>query len=126
MPLQMLVAAISAVGLKANLTLSTLLVWISNPITIGPIWYFNYWLGTVLLGEATKENLAFEMSWAWIGHTFVAIWQPLMLGSLVVGISAGTLGYLLVQLVWQIQVRLSWRSRQRRREDQSHYKKPRS
>ncbi|AHF00956.1 ATP-binding protein [Thiomicrospira aerophila AL3] len=125
MPWQMLVAAISAIGLKANLTLSILLVWISNPITMGPIWYFNYWLGSVLLGEAAKENLAFEMSWAWIGHTFVAIWQPLMLGSLVVGVSAGTLGYLLVQLGWQLQVRLSWRSRQRRREEQTGYKKPR-
>lgn len=106
--------------------LSILLVWISNPITMGPIWYFNYWLGSTLLGEAAKENLAFEMSWSWISHTFVAIWQPLMLGSLVVGVSAGIFGYLLVQLVWQIQVRLSWRSRQRQRVEQTEYKKPRN
>lgn len=124
-PGQMLVAAINAIALKANLSLSILLVWISNPITMGPIWYFNYWLGSIILGEAAKESLAFEMSWSWIGHTFLAIWQPLLLGSFVVGLLAGSLGFLLVQLVWQIQVRLNWNTRAQKRKSQQDYRKPR-
>ncbi len=124
MPWQMLTSAISAMLFKANLPLSVALVWISNPITMAPIWYFNYRIGGLLLGESTKDNVQFEMSWHWISHSFVAIWQPLLLGSLVVGLALGSMGYLLIHILWRVQVNLSWRRRLHNRQFKKRFKKP--
>ncbi|WFE68548.1 DUF2062 domain-containing protein [Thiomicrospira sp. R3] len=124
MPWQMLTSAISAMLLRANLPLSVALVWISNPITMGPIWYFNYRMGALLLGEHAKDNIQFEMSLDWLGHSFIAIWQPLLLGSLVVGLALGTLGYFIIHLLWRIQVNLSWRKRHSNRRYKKRFKKP--
>jgi uncharacterized protein (DUF2062 family) len=124
MPWQMLTSAISAMLFRANLPLSVALVWISNPITMAPIWYFNYRIGGLLLGESTKDNIQFEMSWHWISHSFVAIWQPLLLGSLVVGLALGSMGYLLIHILWRVQVNLSWRRRLHNRRFKKLFKKP--
>lgn len=124
-PWQMIVSALSAIYFRANLPLSVALVWISNPLSMAPFWYFNYRIGALLMGEHAHENLQFEMSWEWIGHTFVAIWQPLMLGSVVVGLALGSMGYLAVHLLWRIQVNLSWRRRLSDRKNKVVFKKPR-
>ena len=47
----MLLAALIAIWLKVNLPLSVALVWVSNPITMGPMFYFAYKLGALLMGE---------------------------------------------------------------------------
>lgn len=125
MPWQMVVAAISAVMVRANLPLSIVLVWISNPFTMAPLWYFNYRVGSLLLGERANESLHFVMSWDWIFHTFTVIWQPLLLGSFVVGLALGSIGYLGIHVLWRIQVNLSWRRRLSSRKNKVVFKKPR-
>ena len=49
-PLQMGLAALLAVRFHCNLPLSIMLVWISNPVTYVPIFYFTYRIGAWLLG----------------------------------------------------------------------------
>ncbi|QCU90352.1 DUF2062 domain-containing protein [Thiomicrorhabdus sediminis] len=110
-PSQMITAAISAVLFRANLPLSVALVWISNPITMGPIFYFNYLVGTWILGTEAEEELGFELSWNWIIHTLGDLWLPLYLGSAVVGIALGILAYLLIQLAWRMHVIQNWNNR---------------
>lgn len=124
-PWQMLVAALSAILLRANLALSVMLVWISNPLTMGPIFYFNYRIGSLMLGERARENLNFELSFDWIGHTFVNIWQPLMLGSMVVGIALGSIAYVAIHIIWRMHVNMNWRQRLHLRKDKLVFKKPR-
>src|SRR5690606_20244089 len=58
-PMQMGVAAILAVRFKCNLPLSIVLVWITNPLTIAPVFYFTFTVGAWILGapQHMPENI---------------------------------------------------------------------
>ena len=63
-PSQMLLAAIISIFMRANLPLSVALVWITNPITMAPMFYFSYQLGAWLLGSEAptlKDNYLKEV-----------------------------------------------------------------
>lgn len=124
LPWQMLFAAVSSVFFRANLPISVALVWISNPLTMGPIYYFNYRIGSLLLSERAQENINFELSLEWLSHTFMTIWQPLVLGSLVVGVSLASVSYLLMHILWRWHVNLSWQQRLQNRKGKKIFKKP--
>jgi len=51
----MLMAAIIAIWLWANLALSVILVWVSKPLTFPFILFTEYWLGTQALGAEEKN-----------------------------------------------------------------------
>jgi uncharacterized protein (DUF2062 family) len=116
-PSQMVAASITAIFFRANLPLSIVLVWISNPLTMPPIFYFNYLVGTWVLGEKTVDSLGFEMSWEWLLNTLGDLWQPLFLGSAVVGLVLGLIGYITVLILWRLQIILKWRNRQKARKE---------
>jgi len=46
LPIQMLLAAAAAIIFRVNLPISVGLVWITNPVTIPPMFYFCYKVGT--------------------------------------------------------------------------------
>ncbi|WP_127470543.1 DUF2062 domain-containing protein [Thiomicrorhabdus aquaedulcis] len=110
-PSQMLFAALAAIVFRANLPLSVALVWISNPLTMPPIFYFNYTIGTYLLGQKTDESIDFELSWHWIINVLGDLWQPLYLGSFVVGVVLAFVAYFTINLVWRWHVVKSWQER---------------
>lgn len=114
-PSQMIAAAVSAVWFRANLPLSVVLVWISNPLTMPPIFYFNYLVGAKLLGLETTEKWHFELSWEWMWNTLGDLWLPLFLGSTVVGLTVGMIGYFAVDLFWRMHVIRSWQERRHRK-----------
>jgi len=111
LPSQMIFAALSAILFRANLPLSVALVWISNPLTMGPIFYFNYVIGTLILGQEANESLSFELSWDWMINVLGDLWLPLYLGSTVVGLLLGFLSYFALQLLWRHYVVKNWKSR---------------
>ena len=53
-PSQMVLAALLAIGFRCNLPISVALVWITNPLTIPPMFYFAYRLGAWLLDMQTS------------------------------------------------------------------------
>ena len=53
LPGQMIIAAALAANLRANLPISVCLVWVSNPITMAPIFYFCYKIGALVLDTTT-------------------------------------------------------------------------
>ncbi|OUD15742.1 DUF2062 domain-containing protein [Thioflexithrix psekupsensis] len=111
-PMQMLVAAVLAVLFRVNLPLSVSLVWLTNPITIPPIFYFSYRLGCFLLGTPPQfEAAGVKLSLEWILSILDEIWWPLLLGSLVMSVVAAILGYFTVQFLWRLHVNQSWRLR---------------
>ena len=67
-PFQMWLSALAAIVFKVNLPLSVALVWISNPLTMPPMFYGCYLVGEWILGE-TGHDFAFEPSWDWLVHS---------------------------------------------------------
>ena len=114
-PSQMLFAAVCAILFRANLPLSVALVWISNPLTMGPIFYFNYVVGTYILGQEASEDLHFELSWDWIINVLGDVWQPLYLGSILVGIILGISSFFVIHVLWRLHVIKHWKLRKERR-----------
>ncbi len=111
-PFQMLAAAFGAVMLNANLPLSVALVWISNPLTMPPIFYFNYIVGATLLDQPVI-SFEFQLSWHWLSDRIVEIGIPLYIGSVAVATVLSCGSYLLVQYLWRRKVRIHWRQRRR-------------
>tara|TARA_B100001057_G_scaffold168869_2_gene169642 strand:- start:48713 stop:49216 length:504 start_codon:yes stop_codon:yes gene_type:complete len=101
MVFQMIPAAYCAVLFRANLPLSVAGVWISNPITMGPMMYFAYLFGNSVLGlnPVYKE---FEMNMEWIGSALNNIWEPLLVGTLIIGVVSSVLGYVLMHFSWKL------------------------
>ena len=112
-PMQMLLAASLAVPLRANLPLAVSLVWLTNPLTMPPVFYCTYKLGSWLMG-APPRHLPEDMSWEWISGQLSTLWQPFLLGSLVTGLVAAALGYCLTLLYWRWWVGRQWRRRKQR------------
>jgi len=87
LPGQMLLAVLLALLLRVNMPLAIVCVWLSNPLTIAPLFFFAYKTGGWLLGEPV-QNIQFAPSFSWLAETFTDIWQPLLLGSVSLGAAA--------------------------------------
>ncbi len=102
-PIQMIAAAATSILTRVNLPISVALVWISNPITIPPIFYFNYLVGTWIL-ETPVEDEEFELTIEWFQQSLSHIWQPLFLGSLIMAIIMGCIGYFGMRGLWRLHL----------------------
>jgi len=87
-PFQMAAAAVVAIGLRVNLPISVALVWISNPLTMPPIFFFAYEIGSWLLGVSSRHTPTFTLTLSWFGNEFLSIWKPLLLGCLLLSLSS--------------------------------------
>ena len=110
MPGQIPLAIFAAVTLHCNLPITLLLVCISNPFTYPIIFFFAYKFGAYIL-LLPPRDFHVELSLAWLQGEFLAIWQPLLLGSLIFSLFFGSLGYVAVQWLWRHHVVSKWRSR---------------
>lgn len=112
-PFQMVLAAGGAILFHVNLPLSIALVWITNPLTMPPMFYGTYRLGNWLMGREGGE-FNFELSMDWLMTGLSHVWEPFLLGCLVSGIIASGLGYLAIRLYWRHHVVKEWRKRKHR------------
>ena len=93
--------------------ISIALVWISNPLTVAPLFYGTYEVGRALLGSPALE-FSIELSWDWFKTEFPNLWQPLLTGSLICGFFFGLIGYFAIQFFWRWQVVSNWEKRKKR------------
>jgi len=113
-PFQMLLAAAAALIIRVNLPIAVATVWISNPITIPPLFYFAYRVGAWIL-DVPSMDIEFELSIEWLTKGLVLIWQPFLLGCFVVGFVSSIIGGFSVRLLWRWKVIQSWKERKSRR-----------
>jgi len=105
-------SALLALALHINIPVAVLTTFISNPLTMGPIYYFSYRVGAALLGIPEKP-FHVELSMEWLTHSFVSIWEPMLLGCVLVGTIAGLVGYGLLDFLWRYSIH-DYKSRKRR------------
>lgn len=112
-PFQMVLAAAAAILVRVNLPISVAMVWLTNPVTMPPMFYFTYKVGAWLMSQPVQE-FAFELSWHWLKTELELIWQPFLLGCAVVGIICSLLSYLIVRAFWRWHVIRAYRQRRER------------
>ncbi len=110
-PFQMFLSAGLAILLGVNLPLSIVIVWLTNPVTIAPMFYFAYIVGTWIIGEPPMD-FSFEPSIDWLRNELSSSWKPFLTGCFTVASICSLLGYLIINLVWRFMV-LSRRSSSR-------------
>ena len=111
---QIPLAAVAAFVFRCNLPIAVTLVWISNPLTFAFIYYGAYRLGARILQIPTID-LSFNFTWEWFKTDFLLIWQPLVLGCVLLSLFFGCLGYVSVQWLWRWHVWRKWRLRKEKR-----------
>ncbi|WP_432453414.1 MULTISPECIES: DUF2062 domain-containing protein [unclassified Agarivorans] len=110
LPSQMVIAAALAIMFRVNLPLSVALVWVSNPLTIPPIFYLCYLVGASILQQPI-EYYHFKFSWHSIEHLIATIGPAFLLGCLVCSIFFSALGYFSINAAWRYSVRRRYKKR---------------
>ena len=103
LPLQMVIAAAIAILVRVNLPISVSLVWITNPITIPPIFYASYKVGAFILGHKAITS-DYQLTAEWFTEQLHIIWQPFLLGSLICGIISAFIAYASIRLLWRLHI----------------------
>jgi uncharacterized protein (DUF2062 family) len=109
--IQMMLVMILALATRPfflfNRVAALLTVYVSNPLTIVPIYYFLYKVGTLFVeGKATREQIQSILDssslggwWDSISALVVDIGSPLLIGTAIVATLSGLLTYPLMRLL---------------------------
>ena len=116
-PFQMVLAAGAAILVRCNLPVAVALVWISNPVTVAPLFFAAHEFGGWMLG-IPPGDFRIELSLRWLLDELGQVWEPFLLGCFVLGLCSAILGQMAIRLLWRAYVMVSWRDRRiRRRSD---------
>ncbi|WP_313652050.1 DUF2062 domain-containing protein [Pseudomonas soli] len=110
-PMQMLLAAALAIPVRGNLPIAVSLVWLTNPLTMPPVFFVTYMTGAWLL-QVPPRTLPESITVDWVTEQLATIWQPFLLGSVVCGVVLGVLAYFTTMGYWRWWVGRQWRRRQ--------------
>jgi uncharacterized protein len=114
MPFQTIPAAVLALLLRVNLPIAVIAIWVSNPLTWTPMYWFAYRLGLLIL-DRNPVRVEFAPEWSWFFGEMLRIWQPLLLGCIIMAAISAGLGYGLTRLIWRWHVITDLLERRRRR-----------
>ena len=114
LPGQTFFAVALAFWWHANLPISIITVWITNPLTMGPIFFLTHRLGSFILGS-DPVDFSISLTWEWFSNVGDQILLPLFAGSLVAGLLLATCGYFCINYLWRWKVIRNWERRKKRR-----------
>ena len=112
-PVHLLIIVPLALCLRLNLPVLLAVVWVNNPLTIVPMFYFAYRVGLALTGHSHASQAALVLSGNWhhIRQALAAIWWPLCVGSAICGVVAGLLAFVVIKALWRVSIVRRWRAR---------------
>jgi uncharacterized protein len=119
--MHVVVAAILAIPLRANIALAAAFTLVVNPLTIPPMYYAAYRIGSwelhhdvTLVNPTTAERVSGELGrfLFWIHEAS----GPVAVGVLTIAATAAIVGYLVSALLWRFWLGSKWRQRRLARE----------
>ena len=115
LPIQMLLCVPLSIILRVNLPAALGAVWLSKPLTAGPIFFFALKVGQCVTNRT--ENLKIvtgSFSITDLANLMENIWVPLFTGCAICGSAAGITTYLIVNFSWRVQVTYSKKRKNKR------------
>jgi uncharacterized protein (DUF2062 family) len=112
LPLHLTMCALLGILFRLNIPVLFATVFVSNPFTWFPQIAGSIWVGAKLMGLNLMPLLS-HLSHRNFSAQINQLWEPLLLGALVLGISAAAFGYLLGQSVWRARALYRLRRRSR-------------
>lgn len=95
---QSVMAAAAAILWRANLPISVVLVFITNPVTIPPMFYGAFVIGCLVLGHPVPPfDLDFWLNY----HNWLGVLGPLAVGCLICAIISSIGGWLAIHALWR-------------------------
>ena len=98
-PAHTLLVAIFSVVFSANILLSILVVWVNNPFTMVPFYYFTYKLGASIMGIQMDPKFEFTFSYLMdnFGNATIALW----IGGIITSIVSAIIGYYVIITIYK-------------------------
>lgn len=119
---QFLYAAILVILLRGNLPAALISTLFSNPLTVVPITYFIYFIGSLIVGNGT--DFAFQR-FQWDFSSFHAFWSNVstwlmqfgkayFIGLPIVSLALGLIGYFGTIFIWNTYL-LVWKKKRKKK-----------
>lgn len=96
-------ASLYALWRRVNIPVAALTTFISNPLTIGPLYWASYQVGARVL-RIPPRPIKFDLSIEWATTVLVQIWQPMVIGWFVLGSVSALISYAVLDLLWRSSV----------------------
>jgi len=123
-PGQTALAGVLALLIRVNVPVAVLATLFNNPVTMYPLFYLAYRIGTELLG-VPPQPFDMELSIEWLTAGLGRLWQPLLLGCLIMGTAIATVGFSILNLLWRLMLAYRFRNRRQLRKWTKKKRKPR-
>lgn len=95
--LQIFLSMLACFAFRVNVTAAVVATFISNPFTVGPLWYIQTLVGTMVVGSVDPAELEGYTGFA---RKWVEYGKPLMFGAVVTGAGAAIISYVFTLLLW--------------------------
>lgn len=113
-PGQMILAAGLAIIFRCNLPIAVIGVWVTNPLTMPPLFFFAYKVGSWLT-SSHYGAFEFELSLNWLFTGLRERWYPFLIGCLFMGTLSALIGFITARIFWRVYVISFWRKRKLRK-----------
>jgi len=113
LPVHLTLCAVLGILFRLNLPVLFATVFISNPFTWFPQIAGSLWVGAKLTG-VNLGPLLHDLNHRNLHAQIKQLWEPLLLGALVLGLGAAALGYVIAQCAWRARVAVLMRRRRTR------------
>jgi uncharacterized protein (DUF2062 family) len=110
-------AIVAAVALRVNIPVTLASIFLTNPVTMLPLYYAAYWTGCHAIGKVPMTHLPKAHPGDWLPALHGPILEPFILGSLILGLLAALIGYVVLGASWHLSLVYKFYKRKRLRRD---------
>ena len=101
MPMQMAAVLLFMPLFRFNVPIALAMCWLSNPITMPPMYYMEYELGSFMLGIKAQPV---ELTLEWFSNNMADIFIPLYFGTFIFAVVSSISAYWAVNHFWKSSV----------------------